>query len=162
MKARISVTLLAILPALACATPDESTPLKERQAAVAQVGAVVMPFDLEKTTHVFEKIETGGLQTVRSDSDDTEQIRLVREHLSDEATRFAVGDFHDPGMIHGDDMPGLHQLVTGHDRIRIEYSEIDRGAQILYTTEDPELVTAIHEWFDAQLRDHGDHAQSHR
>jgi len=162
MKARTGVILLALLPALACATPDESTPLAQRQAAVAKGGAMVMPFDLDKTTHVFEKLETGGLQTVRADSDDSEQIRLVREHLSDEATRFAAGDFHDPGMIHGDDMPGLHQLVTGHDRIRVEYSEVDRGAQILYTTEDPELVTAIHAWFDAQLRDHGDAAQSHR
>ena len=50
----------------------------------------------------------------------------------------------------------------GHDRITISYGEVDRGAEIRYASEDPALVEAIHQWFDAQLRDHGEHAQSHR
>jgi len=79
-----------------------------------------------------------------------------------EAERFARGDFHDPAMIHGEHMAGLHQLVQGHERLSIEYSEIDDGGQILYSTEDQELVAAIHKWFDAQLRDHGEHASGHR
>jgi len=161
VKARISITLCAVVPTAACGSAERSVPLEERQAAVAEIGARVMPFDLEKTTHVFEKIENGGRQVVRADSDDPEQVRLVRGHLSEEATRFSKGDFHDPGTIHGDDMAGLHQLVTGYQRIRIEYSEVDRGAQIVYTTDDRELVRAIHDWFDAQVLDHGGHAQPH-
>ena len=52
--------------------------------------------------------------------------------------------------------------MTGHERIDITYAEIPRGAEIRYGTSDPALVTAVHEWFDAQLRDHGEHAQGHR
>lgn len=35
-----------------------------RQEEVARRGAKVMPFDLEQTTHVFEKLDDGGLQKV--------------------------------------------------------------------------------------------------
>jgi hypothetical protein len=136
--------------------------LDERQADVAVAGSAVMPFDLDATTHVFEKLEDGGLQTVVADTDDPEQVALIRSHLTDEAERFAEGDFHDPAMIHGEDMPGLHALVMGHDRLEITYHEIERGAELRYATEDASLVAAIHQWFDAQLRDHGQHAQPHR
>ena len=134
-----------------------------RHAEVAARGAEVMPFDLALTTHVFEKIEDGGRQQVVAKStDDSEQIRLIREHLAEVAERFAVGDFHDPSMIHGEQMPGLHELMAGADKIRIDYSDLADGGQILYTTDDAELVEAIHLWFDAQLSDHGSHATGHR
>ena len=167
MKATNSLVALVAAATLAvttasCGGPEPSAERTGRQASVAEAGAVVMPFDLERTTHFFETIESGGLQQMVSDSDDAEQIERIRQHLSEEAERFARGDFHDPEMIHGEDMAGLHELVVGHERISIQYSEIDRGAQILYATEDPELVTAIQAWFDAQLRDHRDHAQRGR
>lgn len=120
-----------------------------------------MPFDLDATTHVFEKLDDGGLQTVVADTDDPGQVGLIRAHLAEEAARFERGDFHDPAMIHGEDMPGLHALVMGHDRLEITYREVERGAEIRYASEDPAIVSAIHQWFDAQLRDHGDHAQAH-
>ncbi len=131
----------------------------DRHAEVAERGAQVMPFDLDRTTHIFDKQENGGLQQVISDDRDAGQIQLIRDHLAEEAERFSNGDFHDPAMIHGEDMAGLHELVTGADRLTIEYSEIADGAQILYTTDDPALVEAIHAWFDQQVSDHGDHAQ---
>ena len=133
-----------------------------RQAEVAEAGRQVMPFDLEATTHVFEKLEDGGLQTVVSDDGDPEQIALIREHLAEEADRFGRGDFHDPAMIHGEDMAGLHELVMGHERLEIVYREAPGGGEIRYRTDDPELVAAIHRWFDAQLMDHGAHARDHR
>lgn len=134
-----------------------------RQVEVAVKGAEVMPFDLEKTTHIFEKLDNGGLQQVIVDEEgDAEQITLIRQHLAEEAERFAQGNFHDPSMIHGAAMPGLHELVMGAANIDIAYSEIPDGGQILYTTDDAELVTAIHVWFDAQVSDHGAHAVDHR
>lgn len=136
--------------------------IEQRQADVAEAGSSVMPFDLDATTHVFEPLEDGGLQTVVADTDDPEQVALIRAHLAEEAERFARGDFHDPAMIHGDDMPGLHALVMGHERLNITYREVERGAEIRYASDDESLVAAIHEWFDAQLRDHGEHAQPHR
>jgi len=148
-------TSLLVLAAAACGPSD----LDQRQAEVAGAGRAVMPFDLDATTHVFERLTDGGLQTVIADTDDPEQIALVRAHLAEEAERFARGDFHDPAMIHGEDMPGLHVLMMGRDRMTIEYHEVDRGAEIRYRSDDPAIVEAIHDWFGAQLRDHGEHAQ---
>lgn len=154
---RMGAAFVAVCVA-ACGDSD----LDRRRAGVAESGRAVMPFDLEATTHVFEKLEDGGLQTVVADADDPEQIALIRSHLSKEAERFARGDFHDPAMIHGEEMPGLHTLIEGHNRLRITYRDVERGAEIRYGSEDPALAQAIHQWFDAQLSDHGQHAQPHR
>lgn len=134
-----------------------------RQAEVAELGTMVMPFDLDATTHIFEKIDTGGRQQVLVDDPaDMENLKLIRSHLAEEAEKFAEGNFHDPQMIHGDAMPGLHELVMGANQLNIEYTEVPEGGQILYTTQNAELVQAIHMWFDAQLSDHGQHAQGHQ
>jgi len=156
---RAGIGVAALLAALvACG----GTELEQRRAAVAEAGAEVMPFDLERTTHIFEPLEDGGLQTILSDDEDAEQVALIRAHLAEEADRFARGDFHDPSMIHGEDMPGLHALMTGHDRITVTYQDVEHGGEVRYESRDPELVDAIHAWFEAQVRDHGDHARSHR
>jgi len=133
------------------------------QAQVATRGATVMPFALEATTHVFEKLDQGGLQQViAKDANDLEQIKLIRTHLAEEAQRFQQGDFHDPAQIHDMNMPGLHELMMGAGQITIQYRELPNGAQITYTTADPTLIAAIHAWFDAQLADHNQHAVNHR
>lgn len=130
-----------------------------RQEEVAERGAEVMPFDLDETTHVFEPTETGGVQrVVADDPTDEKQVALIRGHLEEEAESFRRGDLSDPAVIHGEDMPGLRELETGAERIEIRYSELSDGAQIEYETEDPALASALHEWFDAQLSDHGGHA----
>lgn len=151
---RLSVAFVAVC-VVACGESD----LDRRQAEVAEAGSAVMPFDLEATTHVFEELDDGGLQTLVADADDPEQIALIRAHVSEEAERFALGDFHDPAMIHGDEMPGLHALVAGYDRLNITYRDVERGGEIRYVSDDPALVEAIHQWFDAQRSDHGAHAQ---
>ena len=157
-----TILTFAALATLGCTAADRSSDLEERRAAVATTGAQVMPFDLDATTHVFEKTQFGGTQQVVADLADPEQVALIREHLEMEAERFARGDFHDPAMIHGAHMAGLHELVQGYEDLSIEYGELDDGGQILYRAEEPDLVAAIHAWFDAQLRDHGDHARAHR
>lgn len=135
---------------------------KARQAEVERRGAQVMPFSQELTLHIFTKTNSGGIQQVIvKNSSDTGQIRLIREHLSKISKEFAHGNFSDPAKIHGNDMPGLKALEKARPgRIRIEYQEIPRGAQIAYSTASPELIEAIHRWFDAQLADHAGHAVS--
>ena len=60
------------------------TVLHQRQAEVAMRGAQVMPFDLEKTTHHFEPLPDGGLQTVVVDAPiDPEQVELIQSHLQE-------------------------------------------------------------------------------
>ncbi|MFF9776488.1 aspartate carbamoyltransferase [Streptomyces sp. NPDC013978] len=132
-----------------------------RQEAVAERGRTVMPFDLEQTTHHFTPTETGGVQDVVADRpDDATQVGLIRTHLQQEAKAFSQGDFGDPEQIHGDSMPGLTELEDGYEGIEVRYRERPDGATLTYETEEPALVDALHDWFDAQLSDHGDHAES--
>jgi hypothetical protein len=120
-----------------------------------------MPFDQDATTHVFEQTPTGGVETVTADDPgDADEIALIRMHLRHEAGRFAAGDFGDPAAIHGHDMPGLAALERGAERIRFSSRAVPRGAAITYRTTDPDLVTAVHAWFEAQLRDHGPRAHA--
>jgi hypothetical protein len=149
------IALLAVIPAHAMEKADE-----KRLDEVERRGTHVMPFDLEKTTHVFSKTDQGGLQqVVVKDKLDTEQIGLIQAHLSEISNDFKHGDFSKPARIHGQGMPGLAKLKSAkRGQIKIEYVELPDGAQISYSTKLPELIDAIHRWFDAQLSDHARHA----
>ena len=142
-----AVAILGTLWATGAFAPQEA-----RQEEVASKGAEVMPFDLEETTHVFSKTETGGVQeVVADDPTDAEQVALIREHLEEEAAAFRRGDLSDPSEIHGEEMPSLEGLEAGAKQIDIRYSDLPEGAKIEYDTGDPALVAALHDWFDAQL-----------
>ena len=133
-----------------------------RQEEVATRGAQVMPFDLEQTMHMFQPLADGGMQTVTAkDPANSEQITLIQAHLKEEAEKFRRGDFSDPAKIHGADMPGLAALQAGAQRLDVQYATLPDGAQMRYTTTDPGLILALHQWFAAQLSDHGHHAVGH-
>jgi len=129
----------------------------ERQAEVARRGAEVMPFTLERTTHVFTPTPDGGTQrVVAKNFGDTEQVNLVRKHLHELQAQFRKADFSAPSHIHGAEMPGLAELRSARaGQIAIDYEDVDGGAQLTYRTADPKLVEALHAWFAAQLQDHG-------
>lgn len=144
----------ALALGVACASQPQGSPA--RRAEVAARGAEVMPFDLSKTTHGFENRNDGGLQTVTAnDPADSQQVRLVREHLEEEAARFSRGDFTDPMAIHGHAMPGVAELRQGFRQVRVRFDTIVGGATIQYTTSDPAMRAALHRWFAAQRSDHG-------
>lgn len=156
-----SFSILATL-LIAVSVPAVEKASGARLDEVARRGAHVMPFSLEHTTHIFTKTAKGGLQqVVVKDIANTEQIKLIRDHLSKISSKFARGDFSDPARIHGADMPGLAELrKAGPGQIRVEYKELTKGAQIEYSADDPSLIDAIYRWFDAQLSDHARHAVS--
>ena len=127
-----------------------------RQAMIHEQSSAVMPFDLDRTTHVFKSTEIGGIETVIvKDSADSQQIALIQQHLEDETMRFREGDFGDPTSIHGTGMPGLAELAAGASKFTFSYAALPNGAQINYETNDPRLIDALHRWFAAQLADHG-------
>jgi len=156
--AAATVLLAMLLTTLSSNAAEPST--EARLDEVAQRGAEVMPFNLERTLHVFSKTGQGGVQQVLAkEAADAEQIGLIRAHLRWEAARFARGDFTDPAAIHGEDMPGLAELRRAPPgQINVVYSELPLGAQIAYSARDPALIAAIHLWFEAQLSDHARHA----
>ncbi|UUV28664.1 hypothetical protein NQK81_28255 [Amycolatopsis roodepoortensis] len=157
-RAIAAAVLVATLGA-ACSTPA-TEPQSARQSEVAEKGRSVMPFDLEKTTHRFTPRPDGLLQEVVADvPGDMAQIGPIRTHLTEESTRFRSGDFTDPASIHGGTMPGLTELTAGAPRITIDYAELPDGASLSFHTNDPALITALHAWGEAQVSDHGEHAE---
>jgi hypothetical protein len=134
----------------------------QRQADVARRGKDVMPFDLAATTHVFTKTAQGGVQqVVVKDINDVTQVSLTRQHLREIRDQFLKGDFSGPARIHGQEMPGLAELKAARPgEIDIAYADLKNGAELSYSTANAKLVAALHQWFDAQLADHGKDAMA--
>jgi hypothetical protein len=117
----------AAVAALLLVTPAHASERasKARQEEVAKRGAQVMPFSPERTLHIFEKTNSGGIQQViAKDPSDTGQMTLIREHLSKISKEFANGTFPAPAGIHGKDMPGLAELEKTHPgQLKIEHNK---------------------------------------
>lgn len=144
--------------ALSTAAMAGETP---RQQEVAQRGADVMPFSLAATTHIFTKTAHGGIQQVITKHPDARQTTLIRQHLASIAKQFAQGNFSDPTRIHGMSMPGLATLRAARPgELRVSYRDVPNGGEIDYSSKQPRLVGALHQWFDAQLSDHGHDAMT--
>jgi len=132
-----------------------------RQEHVHHMAHHVMPFEMSKTLHIFKMTESGGVQKVIvRDPEATGQIALIQQHLQHEAEKFQQGDFSDPQKLHGEEMPGLKDLQAGASRIQISYSALPSGGEIVFSTADLHLLTAVHRWFGAQLSEHGADATS--
>mgnify|MGYP003572963415 FL=1 len=155
----ISIFIILLVTTSAFAAEKAS---EKRLDEVAERGKHVMPFDLEQTTHVFSKTAKGGVQQVIvKDPTNTEQIKLIREHLKKISHEFQQSDYSNPERIHGKSMPGLNKLRKAEPgQISIVYKDLPDGAQIDYSTDSKTFINAIHKWFDAQLSDHARHAIS--
>jgi hypothetical protein len=128
-----------------------------------------VPYDVDKTLQSFSKTVHGGVQHLVAKSEtDTEQIKMIQDYLIKLVDAFRKGDFSEAERLHGKDMPGLNQLKTAKaDEIYYEYKALAKGGQIHYSSEYPNFVQALHEWFDAQAREHAnstvpEHEQHHK
>lgn len=157
MKTRTMLALsamFALSPSIALADATAA-----KRTDVEMKGSHVMPFSQSDTMHMFQSTKSGGVQTVMVKNGDPTQIALVRSHLHKEAVAFAGGDYRDPAVIHGMDMPGLDALHAGAKHVRVRYTDVPNGAAIRYESRDPQLVAAVHSWFAAQVDQHGSHAE---
>jgi hypothetical protein len=94
---------------------------------------------------------------------DSRQVQLVRAHLQTIQADFLKGDFTGPSHVHGNEMPGLADLKEAQaGQIAIDYAEVVGGAQLTYRISDPKVVAVLHQWFNAQLSDHGSDAMAGR
>ena len=116
-----------------------------------------MPFDLEQNEPVFQKLDDGGLQkVVAKDASNKKQIALIQTHLKAESEKFRKGDFSDPAKIHGEDMPGLAGVKNrGHEKSTFAIRLCRMGRRFDTQRRIGRLVMALHQWFSAQLSDHG-------
>ena len=154
---RVVVKSHAGLLLFACGSAVAQT----HQERVHEMSHSVMPFDMAKTVHIFKMTESGGVERVIvTDKSYADQIKLIQQHLREEAGRFQRGDYADPAKLHGADMPGLRELQLGARRVKVSYFNLPEGAEIRFETTDPHLLTAMHRWFGAQLSEHGADAKA--
>jgi hypothetical protein len=134
----------------------------QRQAEVSERGQDVMPFSLNATTHIFINNPAGGIQqVVAKNPNDATQVSFIREHLQEIRDQFLKGNFSAPSQIHSQNMPGLATLEAATaGQLIIDYKNIEGGAQLTYTSANADLILALHQWFDAQVSDHGKDAMS--
>jgi hypothetical protein len=139
----------------------------QRRDQVEQRRQELVPYNPAQALETFSKTVHGGVLHVVTKTDNPEQIKLIQDHLQQMAAEFRTGDFSSTMRMHGADMPGLQQLKSAaDDDIRYEYKPLPNGAQIHFSTEYPQYVQALHEWLDAQAKDHGNaqvpgHTQHH-
>ena len=158
MKRNMCTTILALMLAV---VPFSVRADDSHQNMVMEHGAQVMPFDQKQAMHMFLPSVTGGVVEIVVRDMDATQISLVRSHLLQEAAMFTRGDYSDPAYIHGKAMPGLATLESAASRVSVRYFETPSGAAITLASGDQDMVAAIHQWLEAQQRDHSSNQMNH-
>jgi hypothetical protein len=159
-------TTILLLLLLGCARSDD--PSRARRAAAAHDptyaavqdrGAEAMGVNQYTSSHVFEPLADGGRIELQRDTDDSAGTAQIRQHMSQIATQFTAGDFHLPGYVHAQDVPGTAVMAERRSSISYTVESLPRGAAVRVRSDDPTAVQAIHEFLAFQRHDH--HAPAH-
>ena len=117
--------------------------------------------ELEALQKQLQKKGQGMVEQLQKDylaiQEKAERGELAPIQQQEEAKKFERGDFSDPAAIHGKEMPGLAELQEANDRFSVHYKELPDGARLVYSSDDSKIVAALHQWFEAQNRDHNGH-----
>lgn len=133
------------------------------QAVTPAAGPQTGTYDPALSVQTFTRTVHGGVQhVVVKSAGDLEQARRIQAHLQAVMAQYRAGDFTYTERMHGRDMPGLARLKQAQPgEIRFQYQALDNGGQIHYSSEYPQYVQALHEWFAAQAGVHGNAVGGH-
>jgi hypothetical protein len=124
--------------------------------AMSIQGAMVMGFDLAKTTHHFSLYEDGGrIEVSVNDANDRKNLDAIRSHLPHIAMMFGTGNFDAPMLVHDStNVPGTADMTRLKDAITYTYVETPRGGRVEIVTTNTSAIAAVHEFLTFQIRDH--------
>ena len=120
------------------------------------MGASVMGFDQDKTTHHFYLYEDGGAidVSVKSASDAANRD-AIRSHLPHIAMMFGQGDFNAPMLVHdNENVPGTKELAALKGKITYTYVETPAGGRVDIVTTDRQAIDALHKFLKYQITEH--------
>ncbi|MGZ4979387.1 MAG: aspartate carbamoyltransferase [Methylobacter sp.] len=151
------IALLACLIALPFTTAQAQEPDTEQHAANKSDARQLLPYAADRALEGFTRTANGGImQIVAKSADDAQQIKLMQQYLRQTAEEYGKTDFSSTEIFHGTDMPGLAQMKAAKaGEIKYQYKALNNGGQIVFSTEDPQLLNGLHAWIDAQIKDHG-------
>ena len=121
-------------------------------------GNIAMGFNQNKIIHHFIATPTGGeIMIVALNSSDNDTIKQIRNHVIDIQKEFSKGNFTKPFFIHAQQVPGT-ELMTEKKRL-LKYSilEVKNGFALLLTTNNQQLIGAIHQFIAFQTGQHSEH-----
>jgi hypothetical protein len=128
------------------------------QQAMLERGNIAMGFDQNKIMHHFMATSTGGkIMIVALNSNDSETVSQIRQHVMDIKQEFSQGNFTKPFFIHDQQVPGTDMMVAKKDLIRFSTQQLDNGAVLTLATDDKELLSAVQQFMNFQGREHMRH-----
>ena len=145
----------SLLAGSLCLAQHDPQSHQQHMADVKQHGAEAMGFDQEKTTHHFRLYKDGGaVEVAAKDPADTASIGQIRDHLKQQAKKFAAGDFGAPQHTHGQVPPGVETMTRLRSKIQYDFQSTKRGGRLHITTTDAQALAAVHDFLRFQIKDH--------
>lgn len=150
-------TLILIALSLWIGLAEAKESVVTKKAEKAPASSQLVPYDTQQALESFSKTVHGGIMHIIAKSvDNTQQVKLIQSYLRQTAAEYKKGDFSSTERFHGSNMPGLAQMKSAKaDDIRYDYKALPNGGQIHFSAEYPHLLNALHQWFDAQIQEHG-------
>jgi hypothetical protein len=119
---------------------------------------VAHDFAVADTQHVFGETPDGVMiGLIAQNAQQQVRIDEARRYMRSEYDRYMGGEFGDEYSSSSDQV--ATQLADYRDKMTITYQDVASGAMIQVTSQDPDVVTLLHQWIDMRQADHGDHAE---
>lgn len=121
-------------------------------------GNIAMGFNQNKIIHHFIATPTGGeIMIVALNSSDNDTIKQIRNHVVDIQKEFSKGNFTKPFFIHAQLVPGTELMTEKKDLLKYSILEVKNGSALLLTTNNQQLIGAIHQFIAFQTGQHSGH-----
>ena len=118
--------------------------------AFARPGDAQITFTSGFIRETFIPTSNGGMEDAVVLKPNAAAIQLLRAQMRKRAAAFARGKFVDPTNPHGDLVPGLREMRRQWNKMHVRYEDLPDGSRIRYSTSDPVMVEALHQWFVAR------------
>ena len=114
-------------------------------------------YDRHRVVHHVYLYPDGGMMTLTvSDPSDAETRKAVRAFVQRVSQLMVMGDLTRLREQFGDAVPGLDRIAEARRRkatITVRSSTPDEGSQIVFSTMDPVVLQALHEFLRFQITD---------
>jgi len=128
------------------------------QSSMLQRGNIAMGFNQSKIMHHFIATPSGGeIMIVALNSSDNDTIKQIKNHVLDIQKEFSQGNFTRPFFIHAQQVPGTKLMGEKKDLIGYSMRQTNNGSILLLTTNDQQLIAAIHQFIAFQTAQHMEH-----
>jgi hypothetical protein len=84
-------------------------------------------------------------------------MNQIREHIKDIQNEFSKGNFTKPFFIHAQQLPGTKLMTEKKDLIKYSIRQMNNGSALLLTTNDEQLIGAIHQFVAFQTGQYSGH-----